>query len=457
VVDRGRAVSYAALAQSSRRAAAWLLRAGIVPGDRVGLSVRDEYAHLLACLALLRLGCVQVTLASHETAAMHAALAGRLGLAVVVGDEAPEGCALLRPDLDAITADAALDAVALPAPAPLRAGFVFQSSGTTGQPKLVLMTEAVLAAQAAITAGIGRVRHRLATNEYSNGKRLQLQTLWIGGTEVLANNSAGRTLAEVCAAHGVDRLNLAPLRAARLAEELDGPDAPPWPAATSIMISGGAVPGPVRQALMARATRNVLVTLGCTEAGGIAMAGPDDHARHPDTVGVPLPGVTAAVMDDAGRPLPPGEVGALRVRGAGCVAGYLDDPAATARAFHDGWFLPGDAAWFTPEGALVHAGRVDDMMNLGTIKVFPAEIEGAAAGFPGLADCAAFALRSAALGDIPMLAVVARQGFDAAALLAHCRARLGLRAPRKVVVLPGLPRNAAGKVLRRDLAAAAQP
>jgi long-chain acyl-CoA synthetase len=457
VVDRGEAIRYGALAQASRRVAAWLLRAGIAPGDRVGLSLRDEYAHLLACLALLRLGCVQVALASHEPPAMRGALAGRLGLAVVVGNEAPKGCALLRPDLEAVTTDRGLDAVALPAAAPLRAGFVFQSSGTTGQPKLVLMTESVLATQAAITAGFGRVRHRLATNEYSNGKRLQLQTLWVGGTEVLANNSIGRTLAETCAAHGVDRLNLAPLRAARLAEELDRPGAPRWPAATSIMISGGPVPGAVRQALMARATRNVLVNLGCTEAGGIAMAGPDDHALHPDTVGVPFPGVTVEVVDDDGRPLPRGEVGALRVRGAGCVLGYLDDPAATARAFRDGWFLPGDAAWFTPGGALVHAGRVDDMMNLGTIKVFPAEIEAVAAGFPGLADCAAFALRSAALGDIPMLAAVAREGFDTAALLAHCRARLGLRAPRKVVVVPALPRNAAGKVLRRDLAAAAQP
>jgi acyl-CoA synthetase (AMP-forming)/AMP-acid ligase II len=60
---------------------------------------------------------------------------------------------------------------------------------------------------------------------------------------------------------------------------------------------------------------------------------------------------------------------------------------------------------------------------------------------------------SGALGDIPMLAVVAEGGLDTAALLAQCRARLGLRAPRRVVVLPALPRNAQGKVLRRDLAA----
>jgi long-chain acyl-CoA synthetase len=93
------------------------------------------------------------------------------------------------------------------------------------------------------------------------------------------------------------------------------------------------------------------------------------------------------------------------------------------------------------------------MMMLGTINIFPAEIERAAEGFPGLADCAAFALRSPTLGDIPALAAVetAPGALDTAALLAACRARLGLRAPRRVVVVPALPRTATGKVQRDRL------
>ena len=109
-----------------------------------------------------------------------------------------------------------------------------------------------------------------------------------------------------------------------------------------------------------------------------------------------------------------------------------------------------------PDGTLRIAGRGDDMMILGTLNIFPAEIERAAEGFRGVVECAAFPLRSAVHGDIPMLAAVTRDGFDAAALLAECRAKLGLRAPRKVVVVAALPRNAAGKVLRRELAALAR-
>jgi acyl-CoA synthetase (AMP-forming)/AMP-acid ligase II len=138
--------------------------------------------------------------------------------------------------------------------------------------------------------------------------------------------------------------------------------------------------------------------------------------------------------------------------------GYLDDPEASARAFRDGWFQPGDRGRLEPDGTLVFAGRDAEMMMLGTINIFPAEIEAAAQGFPGVADCAAFALRSPALGDIPALAVVevAPGAVDVPALAASCRARLGLRAPRRVVVVPALPRTATGKVQRDRLAALAE-
>lgn len=193
---------------------------------------------------------------------------------------------------------------------------------------------------------------------------------------------------------------------------------------------------------MAALTPDVCVLYGTSETGPVTIAQPAHHDEHPDTVGPPVPGVRDEVVDEDGRVLPRGGRGLVRVRSAAAATAYLDDPEATARAFRDGWFHPGDAGWMTPDGALVLAGRADDMMNLGTIKIFPAEIEAAAAGFPGLGECAAFALRSAEHGDIPLLAVVAREGMDTAALLAACRERLGLRAPRRIVTLDALPRIA---------------
>jgi acyl-coenzyme A synthetase/AMP-(fatty) acid ligase len=389
---------------------------------------------------------------------MRRALAERLAVVAVVtgsAENALPGAGTVVADLAAFAGDAALDRVALPQVGP--GACVLTSSGTTGREKLVLMTAEIMARQAALTRNSGGVRHRIATNEFNNGKRQQLSALWAGATEVLVNNRLDTGLAELCARFGVERLDIPPVAAERLLQEMRRPGAPPWPPAATLRLSGARVPGPLRAELQARLTRQVIVNLASTECGAMTLAGPDDHAVHPDTVGRPAQGVDLVVVDDDNQPCPVGEPGQLRIRSTACVDGYIADPEATARAFRDGYFFPGDMGYFLPDGSLVHLGRADDMMNLGSIKIFPAEIEAVAQDFPGVAECAAFAVRSPSMGDIPVLAVVAGAGIDADALLAQCRGRLGLRAPRKILVLRALPRNAQGKVLRRELAALAAP
>ncbi len=456
VIDRGLRVTYGEIDRRIRRCAGWLLSAGVAPADTVGLTIREELPHLVATLALLRLGCRQVTMASWESVAMRAQLAARLGVSVVLGDGAADavpGASLLLHDAAAIAAGASLGA-GVPLDVATGDGIlVCPSSGTTGRPKLVAFSEGNLARQAELNIGLGLARFRLEGNEFNSSIRQQLQTMARGEADVLANNDTGESLAATCARLGVEALTLAPVRAHRLLAEAARPGAQAWPAATSIFVTGSAISGELRHRLQAEVSREIYVYYGSTESGSIARAEPGDHAAHPDALGRPVPGVTVQVVDEDGAMLPPGEPGHVRVRSAALVGGYLDDPEATARAFRDGWFHPGDVAHVVGDGLLILAGRRDDMMSLGTLKIFPAEIEAVARTMPGVSDCAAFAHRMAAWGDVPMLAVVAGPGFDAAALMAHCRDRLAVRAPRKVVVVPVLPRNPQGKVLRRDLAA----
>jgi acyl-CoA synthetase (AMP-forming)/AMP-acid ligase II len=450
-IDRGLPVSFAALDRRVAAAAGWLARQGLRPGDGVGVTLRQDMAHITAALALLRLGCDQVTLASHDPPAQRQALAQRLHLALLLGDapaDALPGLPFLR-----------FDPQDAPAPAPAaRAGrIILASSGTTGRPKLVPLAEGDIAAQMARRAGEGRVFFRSITVEHNNAKKYHLGLLAQGATTMLANCAALPDLAQACARHGVERVTLPPERAAALAGLQARPGAHPWPEHASLAVFGAEVTPALRRRLLDGVTRNLVVNYSTTEVGTITLAGPADHDRHPHGVGRALEGVALRIVDEAGRDLPPGQTGLVRMRAAGMPAGYLDDPEATARAFHDGWFQPGDRGRIEPDGTLVFAGRDAEMMILGTINIFPAEIERAAEGFPGLADCAAFALRSATLGDIPALAAVeaAPGALDTAALLAACRARLGLRAPRRVVLVSALPRTATGKVQRDRLAAMA--
>jgi acyl-CoA synthetase (AMP-forming)/AMP-acid ligase II len=452
LVRQGVPVAYRDLVRRVRALAGQMARAGIAPGDAVGITVDDTFAHILVSLALLRLGCRQVALPAHEPSLLREALARRLGLVAVVGAgpaDAVGGAALLRPDLDAAEAAARRDD---PAGAPPigRGEVVMATSGTTGRPRLMVATEPMLVHEAAMFAGLGQVFLHLPSFDGNHSRRLAFRSLLTGGTEVLAGKMPARELAALVARLGVRRVHMAPPDLAALPDALGDAG---WPAGTCLVTTGTRVPQPLRLRLQDGLGAALHVLYGTTEAGMVSIAGPADHAAHPDSVGRPLPGVEVAVTEEDGRPVPPGAEGLLRFRSPGAVRGYLDDPDADARAFPDGWFRPGDVGRLLPGGALLVAGRADDMMTLGVIKIFPAAIEAVAEAFPGVAECAAFAVASGALGDIPMLAVVAEGGLDTAALLAQCRARLGLRTPRRVVVLPALPRNAQGKVLRRDLAA----
>jgi len=159
------------------------------------------------------------------------------------------------------------------------------------------------------------------------------------------------------------------------------------------------------------------------------------------------------IVDGEGAALPAGAIGELRVR-ADCMSHeYFGDPVATARHFRDGWYYPGDLASLTRDGILCVHGRADDMMILNSIKIFPAEIERVLEAHPGVKAAAAFAKPSRAHGDIPLAAVELHESATVAGeeLMARARERLGVRAPRRIIVVDALPRNAAGKILKTEL------
>jgi acyl-CoA synthetase (AMP-forming)/AMP-acid ligase II len=449
LIHQGGVIDYAALVRQVRALAAQFARAGLAPGDTVGIAQRDDVVNILCALALIRLGCRQVALPPRDPAALRAETAQRLSVVAVIGEEAgdaPGDATLLRPDIAAARAAPLLDAP----PPPGVAALIVGTSGTTGRPKLMLADEPTLVDRGALLHAHGAVFLHALGFDGNHGKRLTLRSLVCGGTEVLAQGAPPEGLAELARRHGIARMHLQPQAAAAVLAQRRG-GGPAWPAGLRLFTTGTRIAQAFRLELQAALGLGLHVQYGTTEVGMVSLAGPDDHARHPDTVGRVFPGIEVSVVDDDGRPVPSGTDGLVGFRSSGAVRGYIDDPAADARFFPGGWFRPGDIGRIDPTGALFIVGRRDDMMTLGVIKIFPAEIEAVAEGFPGVRDCVAFPLRSEGLGEIPVLAVVPGDGFDAPRLLAQCRARLGLRAPRKIVTLDALPRNAAGKVMRRAL------
>jgi malonyl-CoA/methylmalonyl-CoA synthetase len=182
--------------------------------------------------------------------------------------------------------------------------------------------------------------------------------------------------------------------------------------------------------------------------------------RRAGTVGWPLPGVSLTVRDRAGRPVAADEPGEVWVKGPAVSPGYWANPEATAKAFTDGWFRTGDLGELDAAGCLTLRGRATELIISGGFNIYPREIEEVLLEQPGVREAAVVGAPDARRGEVPVAYVayvVADPEVDVEALRARCAASLAsFKAPRAVVRLDALPRNAMGK-LQKHLLPAGHP
>ena len=198
-----------------------------------------------------------------------------------------------------------------------------------------------------------------------------------------------------------------------------------------------------------------------TEAGLQTLLTPEDHRRalagHEHllgSVGKPGLGIDLRLVDDDWRDVPRGDVGEIATRSDATMVGYLGQPELTAEVMVDGWIRCGDLAWQDDEGYLYLSGRRNDMIIRGGENIYPIEIESVLAELPGVVEVAVIGAPDEHWGEVVHAYVVTAAGttFDAPAAASLCRERLaGYKVPVAFEVLPELPRNASGKVLKREL------
>jgi long-chain acyl-CoA synthetase len=196
---------------------------------------------------------------------------------------------------------------------------------------------------------------------------------------------------------------------------------------------------------------------GLTETSSVTTLNSGaDYQRHPDSVGVPVPVVDVQVVDELGESLPVGETGELWIRGPNVVKGYWGKPEATAESFTEGgWFHSGDVARVDDEGFVYIVDRAKDMVIRGGENVYCSEVESALFEHPAVTDAAVFGVPHHVLGEEVGAVVRLRAGASATVeeLQAHVKERLaGFKVPAHVWIRDEeLPRNPAGKVLKRAL------
>ena len=177
--------------------------------------------------------------------------------------------------------------------------------------------------------------------------------------------------------------------------------------------------------------------------------------RRGSTVGFPLPGVGLRVVDDAGKPVPVGEIGNIQVQGPNVFKGYWRMPEKTKEEFSaDGWFKTGDVGKVDDRGYVSIVGRSKDLIISGGYNVYPAEIEGYINDMPGVAESAVVGVPHPDFGEVGVAVVIAKPGaqLDGDAILAQLKAQLAnFKIPKRCFVAAELPRNTMGKVQKNLL------
>jgi acyl-CoA synthetase (AMP-forming)/AMP-acid ligase II len=345
---------------------------------------------------------------------------------------------------------------------PDHVGLILHTSGTTSRPKQVPLRQRNLAASA---RHIGETLSLTAADRCMNIMPLfhihgliaaTLSSLAAGGSVFCTPGfNALRFFAQLDEAHpswytAVPTMHQAILtRADRNAESIARNPL------RFIRSSSASLPPQVMAQLEATFDAPVIESYGMTEAAHQMASNPlPPSPRKPGSVGVAA-GPAVGIMDDAGELLEPGETGEVVIKGPNVTGGYVNNETANAEAFTNGWFRTGDQGYLDPEGYLWLTGRLKEIINRGGEKISPREIDEVLLDHPAVAQVCTFAMPHDRLGEDVAAAVVLVEGIPASErdLRDFCAGRLAdFKVPRKVLILPEIPKGATGKVQRIGLA-----
>jgi long-chain acyl-CoA synthetase len=231
-------------------------------------------------------------------------------------------------------------------------------------------------------------------------------------------------------------------------------DSPPKRSSLRFCVSGGAsLPVEVMRRFENLFGTWIMEGYGLTECSPTCLENPPGKTR-PGSIGFPVPGFEARIVDENDVDVPPGEVGELLISGPGVMKEYLNQPEATATTLRGGWLHTGDLARQDEDGYTYIVDRKKEMIIRGGYNVYPREIEEVFYSHPNVVDVAVLGLPNVDLGEEVGAAVVLRPGAETTPeeLRQYVKERVApYKYPRVIKLVEELPRNASGKVLKREI------
>ena len=482
LVGKGQRWSYGLLDEQLDRIATGLTHLGVRPGDRVVVLSSNRPEMVMIPPAVARMGAASIAVSWRSTPEELAYVLGHsrpsavffqhdlysvveTALSLAASDEST----LSRDRLIALGGVApgyqSFDGWAASFPAKRVEGpggaVIAYTSGTTGTPKAAVRTFST----SALEAGLGWISgapfatddvHLVVLPLYHSTAFAFVNLMHlVGATVVLLDRFAPEEFLRTVSERGVTHTAMVPTLLHRLVE-VPSERRNQWDLSSlrTVVTAGAPLTGALARRFMNAFGHVLWNYYGSTETGLNTVAGPEDLLFSPGTIGHPLPGNELRILDEYGRPVKRGEVGELFVRAGLTILGYHGDVEATKRAQRDGFFSVGDLARQDDRGCYHIVGRKKDMIISGGVNVFPAEVEHVLSNHPAVAEAAVVGTPDEEWGERVVAFIVPRKGVhvDERELEQLCRHKLsGPKRPRQYRFVEQLPRNATGKVLKRQL------
>ncbi len=281
-----------------------------------------------------------------------------------------------------------------------------------------------------------------------------LYSLHYGHTAVLMDKWTAEGTLERVQRYKVTHTHIVPTQLSRLmALDAEARAAYDTSSLTHVIHSAAPCPIDLKRSVLAWLGPVVYEYYAASEGGG-TTATPEQWLEKPGTVGKPWPISQIRILDDEKQPLAPGEVGTVWIRMGEHKFEYHGDEEKTEKAWDAGFFTVGDAGYLDEDGFLFLCDRKADMIISGGVNIYPAEIESALHGHPGIADCAVFGIPDDDWGEQVKAVVQLEAGvtLDEETVLAWCRENVaGYKCPRSVDFMDALPRDPNGKLYKRRL------
>jgi acyl-CoA synthetase (AMP-forming)/AMP-acid ligase II len=461
VADDYVSLTNAEFLEAVRRATATLHRNGVAEGDVVAAMLPNTSSFVVSLFAAWRLGAAVTPINPSLRPTEVDYQLSDADAKVLIVDSVPDVDAGVRP---VITVS---ELTSTPATGPLTPAHLAEdslalliyTSGTTGRPKGVMLDHANLIAmcRGVIDAfALTSADHSLLVLPlfHVNGIVISaLSPLLAGGRTTVAGRFSPTTFFDRVEHSGATYFSAVPT----IYTMLCGLPAEVQPDTSSVRFAiCGAAPASVEllERFETRYRIPIIEGYGLSEGTCASTVNPLDGKRKPGTVGLPLPGQTIRLVDANGAPVAAGEAGAVVIKGANVMRGYLNRPEETANTIVDGWLHTGDVGRFDEDGYLLLVDRAKDMIIRGGENIYPREIETVVHQLPQIAEAAVVGRPNPVYGEEPVLFVSLHpdKQLDVDVIREHLSESLSkYKLPVDITVLDDLPKNAVGKIAKPSL------